>query len=178
MNLSVSDVKERIASLHDANPALGLRGCRSFARFPRLLEVCVAAIQAAMRSFNTSDPTEPEQQLQLTLPLASTSQEVQACVASVRKQVPDASIGAMISTPRACLRIESISSELDFVVFDVLSLSELVWGCSKQDAEHFLDQYLHDHRFPMSPFESIDRHGVGRLIEDAITRMRGQEVYS
>jgi pyruvate,orthophosphate dikinase len=174
MNMSVADVKERLASLHDTNPALGLRGCRSFARFPRLLDICVAAIQSAMRSQASIAPTDVPP-LQITLPLMSTSQEVSACVVSIRAIVPDATVGAVVATPRACLRLTGMTDCLDFVIYDVLALTELVWGCSREDAEHFLDQYLHDHRFPTSPFESLDRHGVGKLISDSVQKLRGAE---
>lgn len=131
MNASVADVREKVANLHDINPALGLRGCRSFARFPRLLEALVMGIRSAL-----PDPDTP---LQLMLPLSTTSQEVAQCSALVRSIAPGCSVGGIVQSPRACLRIDAISKQLDFVVFDVLALTELVWACTRVDAEHFLD---------------------------------------
>ena len=79
---------------------------------------------------------------------------------------PDYKVGTMIELPRAVVAAGEIASSAEFFSFGTNDLTQMTWGFSRDDVEAaFFHQYLDKGIFGVSPFESLDRDGVGRLVE-------------
>jgi pyruvate,orthophosphate dikinase len=75
-------------------------------------------------------------------------------------------IGTMIEVPRAALTAGEIAEYADFFSFGTNDLTQMTYAFSRDDAEgKFLPQYLEQKILDVNPFETLDRTGVGRLVE-------------
>src|SRR4051812_35177072 len=82
-------------------------------------------------------------------------------------------IGTMIELPRAALTAGRIAETAEFFSFGTNDLTQTTWGFSRDDVESsFFPTYLAERVFAVSPFETIDRDGVGRLITLAVAQGR------
>ncbi|MEU8087904.1 pyruvate, phosphate dikinase [Micromonospora sp. NPDC049101] len=165
-----------VRRMHEQNPMLGLRGVRLGLVIPGLIAMQVRAIAeaAAARVAAGGDP-QPE----IMVPLVGAVQEletVRAEAESVLANVPGAPpirIGTMIEVPRAALTAGQIACVADFFSFGTNDLTQMTWGFSRDDVEGaFFGRYLELGIFAVSPFESIDRDGVGELVRTAVERGR------
>ncbi|WP_412516954.1 pyruvate, phosphate dikinase [Actinomadura madurae] len=166
---------EAVNRLHEQNPMLGLRGVRLGLAIPGLFAMQVRAIAeaAAARSRAGGDP-RPE----IMIPLVGAVQELEAVrdeareiLGAVRRDtgvdVP-ALIGTMIELPRAALTAGQIAEAAEFFSFGTNDLTQTTWGFSRDDVEAaFFSRYLELGIFGVSPFETLDREGVGRLVRIA-----------
>ena len=166
---------EAVNRLHEQNPMLGLRGVRLGLVIPGLFSMQVRAIAeaAAERRRAGGDP-RPE----IMIPLVGAVQELEAVreeaeqvLAQVKEHtgvdVP-ALIGTMIELPRAALTAGQIAEAAEFFSFGTNDLTQTTWGFSRDDVEAaFFSRYLDLGIFGVSPFETLDREGVGRLIRIA-----------
>jgi pyruvate,orthophosphate dikinase len=165
-----------VQSMHEENPMLGLRGVRLGLVVPGLFTMQVRAIAeaAAERKKAGGDP-RPE----IMIPLVGAVQELEAIreeAAKVLAEVAEAEgvdvparIGTMIEVPRAVLTAGEIAGAADFFSFGTNDLTQMTWGFSRDDVEAaFFHAYLDKGIFGISPFESLDVPGVGRLIEIAV----------
>jgi pyruvate,orthophosphate dikinase len=166
---------EAVNRLHEQNPMLGLRGVRLGLVIPGLFAMQVRAIAeaAAARRRAGGDP-RPE----IMIPLVGAVQELEAVrdeargiLARVREEtgvdVP-ALIGTMIELPRAALTAGQIAEAAEFFSFGTNDLTQTTWGFSRDDVEAaFFSRYLELGIFGVSPFETLDREGVGRLVRIA-----------
>jgi pyruvate,orthophosphate dikinase len=85
----------------------------------------------------------------------------------------EVAIGTMIELPRAALMAGDLALESDFFSFGTNDLTQTTMGLSRDDAEEaFLRTYVEHGLMPVNPFQRIDEHGVGQLIELAITAGR------
>mgnify|MGYP001347247902 CR=1 FL=1 len=168
-----------VRRIHEANPMLGLRGVRLGLVIPGLFAMQVRAVAeaAAARIREGGDP-RPE----IMVPLVATVQELEVARAEAQRilaEVPDAPkipVGTMIEVPRAALTAGEIASDADFFSFGTNDLTQMTWGFSRDDVEGtFFPRYLDLGIFATSPFESLDRTGVGRLITIAVTEGRNTE---
>ncbi|MFI0368246.1 pyruvate, phosphate dikinase [Actinomadura sp. 1N219] len=171
---------EAVNRLHEQNPMLGLRGVRLGLVIPGLFGMQVRAIAeaAAARRSAGGDP-RPE----IMIPLVGAVQELEAVrdearaiLAEVRTatgvDVP-ALIGTMIELPRAALTAGQIAEAAEFFSFGTNDLTQTTWGFSRDDVEAaFFSQYLDLGIFGVSPFETLDRDGVGRLVSIAVEEGR------
>jgi pyruvate,orthophosphate dikinase len=83
-------------------------------------------------------------------------------------------VGTMIELPRACVRADEIAREADFFSFGTNDLTQTTLGFSRDDAEAgFLTHYLDEDVLEENPFQSLDRSGVGDLMQLGIERARG-----
>jgi pyruvate,orthophosphate dikinase len=166
---------EAVQRLHEANPMLGLRGVRLGLVIPGLFGMQVKAIAeaAAERKKAGGDP-KPE----IMIPLVGAVQELEiikeetegvlAAVAEESGVQVDTLIGTMIEVPRAALTAGQIAEAAQFFSFGTNDLTQMGWGFSRDDVEAaFFSKYLDLGIFGVSPFESLDTEGVGRLVKIA-----------
>nr|WP_308416615.1 pyruvate, phosphate dikinase [Streptomyces sp. AJS327] len=164
-----------VQRLHEQNPMLGLRGVRLGLVIPGLFTMQVRAIAeaAAERRAAQGDP-----RAEIMIPLVGTVQELElvrdeatAVIAEVEAEYGvelALTVGTMIELPRAALTAGQIAECADFFSFGTNDLTQTVWGFSRDDVEaSFFTSYLEKGVFGVSPFETIDRDGVGALVRQA-----------
>jgi pyruvate,orthophosphate dikinase len=163
---------EAVRRLHEQNPMLGLRGVRLVLVIPGLLDMQVHAIaSAAAELVKAGRAPKPE----IMIPLTATVQEmeisrerVEKALHAVEKQTGvhvDIPIGTMIEVPRAAMTAGAIARSAEFFSFGTNDLTQMTWAFSRDDVEAaFFSRYIDLGIFGVSPFETIDRDGVGRLI--------------
>jgi len=166
-------ILQAVHRLHESNPMLGLRGVRLGLVIEGLFTLQVRAIAEAMADLieEGRDP-QPE----IMVPLVGAVQELEivrdqalACIAEVsarRNLKLTIPIGTMIELPRAALTAGQIAEAAEFFSFGTNDLTQTTWGFSRDDVEAaFFSTYLERGIFGVSPFESIDRDGVGALVK-------------
>ncbi len=169
-----------VRRLHEQNPMLGLRGVRLGIMIPGLIALQVRALAeaAALRIEAGGHPV-----IEVMVPVVDSAQEVEIVrneaedvldeVAREHGVALDHVIGTMIELPRACLTAGHIAQFADFFSFGTNDLTQTTWGFSRDDCEaSFFHRYLESGIFTVSPFESIDRRGVGRLVQIAVEEGR------
>ncbi|GAA0356502.1 pyruvate, phosphate dikinase [Microbispora corallina] len=161
---------EAVRRLHEENPMLGLRGVRLGLAVPGLFAMQVRAIAAAAR--RAADP-----RAEIMIPLVGAVQELEIvreeAVRILAEAGVSALIGTMIEVPRAALTAGRIAGAAQFFSFGTNDLTQMTWGFSRDDVESsFFGKYLDLGVFGVSPFESIDREGVGRLMRIAVEEGR------
>jgi pyruvate,orthophosphate dikinase len=82
-------------------------------------------------------------------------------------------IGTMIEVPRGALTADEIAKEAEFFSFGTNDLTQTTFGFSRDDAGKFLGHYVDEGIFPRDPFVSLDRDGVGQLMQ--IAREKGHK---
>ncbi len=160
---------EEVRRLHEQNPMLGLRGVRLGLVIPGLFALQVRALAEATKLLQDEglDP-RPE----VMVPLVGAVQELElvrdealAILAEVGVTAP---VGTMIELPRAAMTAGLIAEAAEFFSFGTNDLTQTTWGFSRDDVEaSFFSRYLDLGIFGVSPFESLDRDGVGRLVRTA-----------
>ena len=165
----------RANELHEANPMLGLRGCRLGLIYPEIYEMQVRAIiEAALQLKAEGVRARPE----IMIPLVSHIAELKTVesglretAAAVQRDAGDEiefKFGTMMEVPRACLTAGEISATAEFLSFGTNDLTQTTFGISRDDAEgRFLLRYVEDGILPENPFQVLDRAGVGALMEIA-----------
>ncbi len=171
---------EAVRRLHEQNPMLGLRGCRLGLLFPEIIEMQVRAIiEAAAKLRRERVDVHPE----IMIPLVGTLEELRrtrryleetvGAVLSESKTKVHYKFGTMIELPRAALTAGEIAEDAEFFSFGTNDLTQTTFGYSRDDAEgKFLNTYVAEKILPANPFETIDRKGVGRLMEIAVREGR------
>ncbi len=171
---------EAVRRLHEENPMLGLRGVRLILVIPGLLDMQVRAIaSAAAQLIKAGRTPKPE----IMIPLTATVQEMEISRERVEKALRaveeetgvhvDIPIGTMIEVPRAALSAGEIARPAEFFSFGTNDLTQMTWAFSRDDVEgSFFAPYIDMGIFGVSPFETIDREGVGRLIKIAAAEGR------
>jgi pyruvate,orthophosphate dikinase len=167
-----------VRRMHEQNPMLGLRGVRLGLVIPGLFAMQVRAIaQAAAECAKRGGDPHAE----IMVPLVGAVQELetvrheaeQVIVEVAKEKAFDALIGTMIEVPRAALTAGQIAEAAEFFSFGTNDLTQMAWGFSRDDVEgSFFSRYLDLGIFGVSPFESIDRDGVGRLVRIAVDEGR------
>ncbi|MDQ7902983.1 pyruvate, phosphate dikinase [Phytohabitans sp. ZYX-F-186] len=164
-----------VRRMHEQNPMLGLRGVRLGLVIPGLFAMQVRAIaEAAAECARRGGNPCPE----IMVPLVGAVQELETVRAEAERIIAEAgaddvSIGTMIEVPRAALTSGQIAEAAEFFSFGTNDLTQMAWGFSRDDVEGaFFWRYLELGIFGISPFESIDRDGVGRLVRIAVDEGR------
>src|SRR6478609_830113 len=164
-----------VERLHETNPMLGLRGVRLGLTIPGLFALQVRAIAEAACDQLESGKTPV---VEIMVPLVGSVMELHlvrdeaegilAEVAAARGVSLSIPIGTMIELPRAALTAHRIAEAADFFSFGTNDLTQTTWGFSRDDVEtSVFATYLDKGVFTVSPFETIDGDGVGRLVEIA-----------
>ena len=157
---------DRIHSLAETNPMLGTRGVRLGVLHPEIYEMQIRAIFRAALAI----PEPPR--LEIMIPLVAYEREIQLMRGLVERVAEeegasdlDFLVGTMIELPRACFVADRISEHADFFSFGTNDLTQTALGFSRDDVEgSFLKRYVETQIVDRSPFETIDRPGVGWLV--------------
>ena len=180
LGIPVEKVKRRVEQLHEANPMLGLRGCRLPIKFPEIGDMQVRAIlEAAIEVKKKGKSVLPE----IMIPHVGTVEEL----AILKKRALEVAeevfkkagtkveflIGTMIEIPRAALTADQIAEEAEFFSFGTNDLTQLTFGFSRDDIGSFMPAYVEKKVLPVDPFQTLDQKGVGQLVE--IGTKRGRE---
>ncbi|PJH76640.1 MAG: pyruvate, phosphate dikinase, partial [Anaerolineae bacterium CG_4_9_14_0_8_um_filter_58_9] len=175
------DLLTAIRSMHESNPMMGLRGVRLSIAMPEIVEMQVRAIfEAAADCTLRKIVVRPE----VMIPLTGTVKELEwiqprlvRIAAAVLKEKGikklDYKFGTMIEIPRAAVTAAEIAKLAEFFSFGTNDLTQMTFGYSRDDAErNFLVTYVEQKILPKNPFQTLDRDGVGKLMEWAITEGR------
>jgi pyruvate, orthophosphate dikinase len=179
MGISIDQIRIKVAELEEFNPMLGHRGCRLGITYPEITEMQARAIiEAALNLKAKGIETRPE----IMVPLVGTVAELKnqadiinetaQKVFAERGDKVDYLVGTMIEVPRAALTAEGIAKVADFFSFGTNDLTQMTMGYSRDDAGKFLPAYLEKGILKQDPFQVLDRHGVGLLVEMGVQKGR------
>ncbi|MGW0285744.1 pyruvate, phosphate dikinase [Streptomyces sp. NPDC003236] len=166
--------------MHEENPMLGLRGVRLGLVVPGLVAMQVRAVaEAVVERVRAGGSPRAE----IMVPLVGAVEELRLAREEVRRVLDEVGaetgvpvecpVGTMIELPRAALTAGRIAAEAEFFSFGTNDLTQTTWGFSRDDVEAaFFPAYLDKGVFAASPFETLDREGVGRLVRIAVEEGR------
>jgi pyruvate,orthophosphate dikinase len=164
---SLERMLDRVHEISEENPMLGTRGCRLGILYPEIYEMQVHAILRAAKA--AAKPPHPE----IMIPLVDYEHEIELMRELVVRigdeegleAVRDYTVGTMIELPRACFVADRISRHADFFSFGTNDLTQTALGFSRDDVESkFVPAYMKRKIIDRSPFETIDKPGVGWLV--------------
>lgn len=169
-----------VRRLHEANPMLGLRGVRLGLYLPGMFKLQARAIAEATAELQ-AEGLNPRPEIMV--PLVASIREQQLVRSFLEPELRAAEessgqtlnipIGCMVELPRAAVTAQDLAREADFFSFGTNDLTQTVWGFSRDDVEGaFFDEYIEAGVFGVSPFETIDVNGVGRVVEIGVNRGR------
>jgi pyruvate,orthophosphate dikinase len=163
---------DKVNEIREENPMLGTRGCRLGILYPEIYEMQVEALMRAVEEVRGARG-KPAPHLEIMVPLVDYEQELQI-IRELIVRVGDShgmtagedySIGTMIELPRACFVADRIAEHAEFFSFGTNDLTQTALGFSRDDVESkFVPTYLEMKIIDRSPFETIDRPGVGWLV--------------
>jgi pyruvate, orthophosphate dikinase len=177
--MSLEVLRGQVEALSESNPMMGHRGCRLSLTYPEILQMQVRAILlAALKAEEEGAEPKPE----IMVPLVSSEGEMQALArlihetaetvfAEQRKRI-DYKLGTMIELPRAAVCAGAIAQHVSFISFGTNDLTQMTYGFSRDDSHTYLDSYLDQGIFQVDPFVTIDRQGVGVLMQMAVRSVR------
>ncbi len=177
---TVAEIRTLVRDLHEANPMLGHRGCRLGVTFPEIYKMQAEAIfEAACNLKKKGFRPIPE----VMIPLVGIVGEFEILKKLVVQAAEDVMkrkgvkvkymVGTMIELPRAALRASEIGALADFFSYGTNDLTQTTYGFSRDDVEgKFIPQYIEQNIIQSSPFDVIDRDGVGELVRLGTERGR------
>ena len=163
---------EQIDAMAEANPMLGLRGCRLGIVYPILPVMQVRAIATAAAQLK-KEGLDPKPEIMIPLvsvvpelaKLREVAEQTIAEVAAEQGVELDIQIGTMIELPRAAVTADEIATKADFFSFGTNDLTQTTFGFSRDDVEaEFIPQYLQERLLPFNPFATVDP-GVAKLVK-------------
>jgi len=174
-----------VEATREANPMLGLRGCRLGIMYPEITEMQVRAIfEAAVAVKREGVDVHPEIMIPLVghvNELRNQREALEAVAKAVMQEqglAVDYKFGTMIEVPRAALTADEIAKHSEFFSFGTNDLTQMTFGYSRDDAEgKFLMKYVQDGILPYNPFQTLDGipsesrgepRGVAKLIAIAV----------
>ncbi len=179
LGIDLDEVRKRGEQIHENNPMMGHRGVRLGITYPEIYEMQVRAIlEAGGELMKEGKKVKLEIMIPVTVGAAEL-RTMELTVDRVYKEVKERfgfdipyMYGTMIELPRACMRAGDMAKSAEFFSFGTNDLSQMSYGFSRDDIDSFLPDYLDMHILRNDPFVSIDKRGVGQLIEIAIERGR------
>ena len=171
---------EAVRRMHESNPMLGTRGVRLGILLPGLFSLQIRALVNAALKLK-KEGLDP--QAEIMVPLVGSVREmalIRSEAVQIIKEETEAAgveldfpIGCMIELPRAALTADELAQEADFFSFGTNDLTQTTWGFSRDDVEGTIfPTYIQESVFGVSPFETIDQDGVGRMVEEGVKRGR------
>jgi len=180
MGVSFAAVNARVDSLREFNPMLGRRGCRIGIVAPEIYDMQVRAIFQAATDYAEKHARAVD--LEIMVPFVATDHEMRlltqrvdgmaAALAHSSGMRPSYRIGAMLETPRSCLRANIVCEHAEFISFGTNDLTQMAYGLSRDDTGRFIRSYLAKGALTHDPFHRLDQDGVGELIAIATERGR------
>ena len=179
MHKPIELIKQRVASLREVNPMLGLRGCRLGITYPEITKMQTKAILGAALQLK-AEGLNPKPEIMV--PLVGTEKELEAQQDVIRKAAQelfkekgesiDYKLGTMIEIPRAALTADKIAKHADYFSFGTNDLTQMTFGYSRDDVARFLPTYLDQKILEVDPFQVLDQTGVGQLVKMGVERGR------
>jgi pyruvate,orthophosphate dikinase len=180
LGVPVEQIARRVHELHEFNPMLGHRGCRLGISYPEISDMQARAIfEAAAEVQAKGIEVRPE----IMIPLVGFPRELKLQIEIVRRVADEVGaekktkldylVGTMIEVPRAALLADEIARDAQFFSFGTNDLTQTTLGMSRDDSGSFLPTYIERDIVDANPFASIDRKGVGKLME--MTRDLGRK---
>lgn len=176
MGIEYQDLVDRIEELKEFNPMLGHRGCRLAVTYPEIYRMQVRAIIEA--AIDIKEEGFEEIYPEIMIPLVGHIEELKYVKNQLLEEINlvfeergnkvNYMIGTMLEVPRAAITSDEIATEAEFFSFGTNDLTQMGFGYSRDDASKFLDEYMNKGIFKESPFEAIDRKGIGKLMEISI----------
>ncbi len=170
---------KRVQDLSEVNPMLGTRGCRLGVLHPEIYEMQVRAIMRAAVAVRERTGRAPR--LEVMIPLINYDGEltlmrdlvIRIAEEERMREGIDYTVGTMIELPRACVVAGALAQHADFFSFGTNDLTQTALGFSRDDIESkILVRYINEHIVNVSPFETIDREGVGEFVRMAVAKGR------
>ena len=175
MGITYERLAGTVASLQEANPMLGLRGCRLGILYPEITEMQARAMFEAACDVKISGvDVKPEIMIPLVGDVAELKLQKEVVdrvakeVFSSRAMTIDYKVGTMIEIPRAALTADEIASVAEFFSFGTNDLTQTTFGMSRDDAGKFLRLYTERDVLDYDPFQRVDEVGVGRLMQTGV----------
>jgi pyruvate,orthophosphate dikinase len=173
------DLLDKIKSMHEINPMMGMRGCRLSIVYPEIVEMQTRAIlEGAAAVIKAGGKAVPEIMIplvghvnELKMVKGDLEETAKKVVAEQGVEIPY-SFGTMIEVPRGALTADEIAVEAEFFSFGTNDLTQMTFGFSRDDSDKFLKPYVSKKILPGDPFESIDQTGVGQLMQIAIEKAK------
>ena len=170
LGVSYEALCDRIEELKELNPMLGHRGCRLAVSYPEIYKMQTRAIMEAAIEVGETTP-------HIMIPLVGDIKELEYVKGQIKEEIEkvfeeksakiDYEVGTMIEIPRAALLADQIAKEADFFSFGTNDMTQMTFGFSRDDSGPFIAEYVDRGIFKVSPFESLDTEGFGKLIEMA-----------
>ena len=179
LKTTAAEVAKMVSELHEFNPMLGFRGCRLGILRPELTEMQARAIfQAAATVLKEGTKVKPE----VMVPLVGFKKELDLQVSIVHRVAAEVmkatgkkfayTVGTMIEVPRGALTADEIAESAVFFSFGTNDLTQTCLGMSRDDSGSFLPAYQNLEIIKANPFASIDRTGVGQLMQIGVDKGR------
>ena len=179
MGISVKEIKAKVEALHEFNPMLGHRGCRLGITYPEITEMQARAVfEAACQLKKENVNVKPEVMVPLVGSVTELKMQKDIIVATAEKVMSETGVrvdylvGTMIEVPRAAVTADEIATEAQFFSFGTNDLTQMTFGFSRDDAGKFLPEYVDLKILPVDPFKTLDRNGVGKLVQMAVEKGR------
>lgn len=176
LGLPLEFVIDRIKALHEENPMLGCRGCRLGILYPEITEMQVQAVFEAVAEIKANDGTDVNPEIMI--PLVGFKAELADQLKVVRRVAQqvmadkgvtiDYLVGTMVEVPRAAITADEIAEQAEFFSFGTNDLTQTTLGLSRDDMGLFYDEYQQKEIYSKNPFASLDKTGVGKLMQFAV----------
>ena len=171
----VETIENRVKTLEEINPMLGHRGCRLAITYPEIYEMQVKAVMlAAIQVKKEGVDVQPE----IMIPLVTDANELSFLKEKIKASIEDVfkksdtklkyKLGTMIEVPRACVTSDEIAKEAEFFSFGTNDLTQISYGFSRDDSNKFINDYKQKKIIDADPFQTIDKKGVGKLMQASI----------
>jgi pyruvate,orthophosphate dikinase len=180
LNISLDELSDRAAALHESNPMMGHRGVRLGITYPEVSAMQIRAIfESAAELLKEGKDPYPE----IMVPVVCDVKELKDQLAIAQRIYAETlekyglkkirhMFGTMIEIPRAALVAGKIAEVAQFFSYGTNDLTQMGFGFSRDDIGGFLPDYIKKGILPEDPFQSIDQEGIGELIKIGIERGR------
>ena len=175
-NIPMEVIEKKTIELHEFNPMLGHRGCRLAVTYPEIAEMQTTAIINA--ALDVKKETGIDIKPEIMVPLVGIPNELKQVKKTIDETIKkifeergeklDYLVGTMIEIPRAALLADEIAEDAEFFSFGTNDLTQMGFGFSRDDTGKIISEYVGRGVLEEDPFQSLDQHGIGKLVEFAV----------